>query len=314
MSLTDVGARVPFTRGDPFFQTTPDAFDAHVKAFARKLGDLPVSFVSVRPLPEAETGFCHRNVAECVDLYGGHCVTGYAFWKSRLFIIAEAHSVWATPTGQLIDPTPAAEGETRICFALDPSLVDAFNKSRPPPNRAMSIVDKADPAAVAQEIGRLSPARLEYEKRRANRAGLDIETHIANKIGRTALSIAVDEFIVASEARDLLVTQTLTRVLSHDRAAFRNAQLKVCRLEDRIRQLLARSEGETPNIVASVDPLADVRTNSEGGATARAPGFDGLIAALLDPSFDVVAVDLASSGPKVLYAGNLEDDAPPQPL
>jgi hypothetical protein len=326
MLLTDVGARVPFTRCDPFFQTTPNAIDADVKVFARKLGGLAVSFVPVKPLPDAETGFCHRNVAECVNLYGGQCASGYAFWANRLFLMAEAHSVWSTPTGQLIDPTPTAEGETRVCFALDPSLTEACDAPRPPPNRAMSIVDNADPAEVALAIDRLSPARLEYEKRRADRAGLDLETYLAKKIGRTALSAAVDDFIAASQARDLLVTPTSARFLSHDPHAFRSAQLKVCQLEDRIRRLLKKTKGETSKLVPSArtpadtasfrhsadDPTGDAATGPGAAAATGASGFDGLIEALLDPSFDMVAVDLGQSGPKVLFAGRLDRGAPSQ--
>jgi hypothetical protein len=308
MLLTDVGGRVPFTRADPFFQTTPDSIDADVEAFADKLGGLAVSFVPVKPVDGAETGFCHRNVAECVALYGGHSVYGHAFWRNRLFLMAEVHSVWLTPRGDLIDPTPTAEGETQVCFALDPSLSGAaFDGMRPPPNRAMNITDKADSSEVAREIAALSPARLDYEKRRAGRAGLDLETHLAKKIGRTELSAAVDDFIAASEARDQLATPTSTRFLTHDPQAFRSAQLKVCQVEDRIRRLLAARDGETSE-TAEGGPLADVAAAPDGG-TMGASSFDGLIAALLDPSFDMVAFDLASTGPKVLYAGNLERGA-----
>ena len=323
MLLSDVGGRVPFTRDDPFFQTTPDAIDADVEAFARKLGGLAVSFIPVMPLPDAETGFCHRNVAECVDRYGGHCATGYALWANRLFLMAESHSVWSTPTGELIDPTPTAEGETRVCFALDPFLTASYDAPRPPPNRAMSIVDNADPAEVALAIDRLSPARLEYEKRRADRAGLDLETHLAKKIGRTALSTAVDDFIAASQARDLLVTPTSARFLSHDPHAFRSAQLKVCQLEVRIRRLLEKTEeeksrlvpsGRTPADAASfrhsADPTDDAAAGAGSGAATGASGFDSLIEALLNPSFDMVAFDLAQSGPNLLFAGRLDRGAP----
>lgn len=158
MPLLDVGARVPFTEDDPFFQTTPPAhLGDDIDAFARELGGLAVTFVPVEPRPDAETGFCHRNVAECVRLHGGRPAVGYALWANRLFLMAEYHSVWETPTGELIDPTPAAEGETRICFARDPSRATHYDAPRPPPNRAMSIVGKADGAAVSEAIAGLSP-------------------------------------------------------------------------------------------------------------------------------------------------------------
>lgn len=324
MPLLDVGARVPFTEDDPFFQTTPPAhLGGDIDAFARDLGGLAVTFVPVEPRPDAETGFCHRNVAECVRLHGGRPAVGYALWANRLFLMAEYHSVWETPTGELIDPTPAAEGETRICFARDPSRATHYDAPRPPPNRAMSIVGKADGAAVSEAIAGLSPARLDYEKRRADRAGLDLDTHMAKKIGRSALSVAVDEFIAASQSRDLLVTQTATRILSHDPPAFRSAQLEVCRLEDRIRRLLATQENDgsdpapgTRRSVATTtshSSAAEMRSHAtadpKGEVASGASGFDGLIEALLNPDHDMVAIDLAPSGPKVLYAGNLGREA-----
>jgi hypothetical protein len=327
MLLEDVGARVPFNWEDPFFQTTPDAIGADIETFARKLGGLTVSFVPVKPLPNAETGYCHRNVAECVELYGGRHAFGYALWASRLFLMAEFHSVWETPTGELIDPTPTAEGETRLCFARDQSHAAHYDAPRPPPNRAMSIVDKADPAAVAKAIERLSPARLEYEKRRAHNAGIDLETHLAKKIGRTALSAAVEDFIAASQARDVLVTPTSTRVLSHDPDAFRSAQFKVCQIEDRIRRLLATRESETSQIVPSESRSADATSSrvfvddqtsdagagaALGGVAKGASGFDGLIEALLNPSFDMVAIEMAQGGPDVLFTGRLERGAQSQ--
>lgn len=137
------------------------------------------------------------------------------------------------------------------------------------------------------------------------------------------MSVAVDEFIAASEARDLLVTQTATRILSHDPPAFRSAQLEVCRLEDRIRRLLATQENDGSDRVpgkrisvaatTSHSSAAEMRSHAtadpKGEVAWGASGFDGLIEALLNPDFDMVAIDLAPSGPKVLYAGNLEREA-----
>jgi hypothetical protein len=296
MLVKNMGARVPYERGDPFFQTVPDSTEGYVKTFGERLGESQISFVPVEPAAGAETGFCHRNVAECVDRFGGRSVRGHAIWASRLFLIAERHSVWEPPSGGLIDPTPTELGETHVCFAFDPSFSEESDVWSPQPNEAMNIVDRADPAAVAEAIGGLSPARRKYEQRRAGRAGLDLETYVATKIGLTPLAVAVDEFIAASRERDLLVMQTPTRVLSHDPAAFRNAQLKVCQLEDRIRRVLG----------ASQHPASAHDAASDTDAGEPRPGFDHLIQALLDPRFDMVAIDLGESGPKVLFARNLD--------
>lgn len=296
MLVKDMGARVPYEVGDPFFQTVPDSAEGYVKTFGDRLGASRISFVPVEPVAGAQTGFCHRNVAECIERFGGRSVLGHAIWKSPLFLIGERHSVWEPPSGGLIDPTPTELGETRVCFAFDPSFSEEFDAWTPQPNEAMNIVDRADPATVAQAIAGLSPARRKYEQRRADHAGLDLEIYVAMKIGRTPLAGAVDEFIAASRERDLLVMQTPTRVLSHDPAAFRDAQLKVCQIEDRIRRLLGASQHP--------ESAHDAASDTDAGETRQ--DFDHLIHALLDPKFDMVAIDLGESGPKVLFAGNLD--------
>lgn len=296
MLVKDMGARVPYDKGDPFFQTVPDSTEGCVKTFGDKLGASRILFVPVEPAAGAEMGFCHRNVSECVDRFGGRLLPGHAIWKSQLFLIGERHSVWELPSGGLIDPTPAEMGETHVCFAFNPSFSGELDAWCPQPNEAMNIVDRVDPAEVAKAIAGLSPARRKYEQRRADRAGLVLEAYVATKIGRTPLADAVDEFIMASRERDLLVMQTPTRVLSHDPAAFREAQRKVCQIEHRIRRLLG----------ASQRPESASNGASDMGAGETQPDFGRLIQALLDPKFDMVAIDLGASGPKVLFAGNLD--------
>lgn len=296
MVVKDMGERVPYEKGDPFFQTAPVATDGNVKTFGYSLGASQIIFVPVKPVAGAQTGFCHRNVAECVERFGGRSVVGHAIWKSELFLIGERHSVWEPPAGGLIDPTPTQLGETSICFAVDPSVSVEYDLRSLQPNEAMNIVDRVDPAEVAEAIAGLSPARRKYEQRRADRAGLDLDTYVARKVGRTPLAGAVDEFIAASRERDLLVMQTPTRVLSHDPAAFRDAQRRVLLIEGRIRRLLA----------ASHHPESSRHAASDTDARRTRPDFDHLIQALLDPKFDMVAIDLGESGPKVLFAGNLD--------
>lgn len=62
--LTKVGSPIPFVPGDPFFQTTPNANDEHVRAFCDCLGGVKGSYVSVAPARWAEAGMCRQNVTE----------------------------------------------------------------------------------------------------------------------------------------------------------------------------------------------------------------------------------------------------------
>src|ERR1700722_2574688 len=112
MYVYDVGTRVPFTRDNPFYQTTPSAIDAGVRAFCLKLGGLEAVHVPVCPAPGAETGFCFANVEAQIARFGGRQAFGWAIWKSRVVLLAEFHSIWIPPSGEAVDPTPAAEGES----------------------------------------------------------------------------------------------------------------------------------------------------------------------------------------------------------
>ena len=339
MSIIEVRTRIPRSEDDPFFQTTPKKNDTDVHVFASQLGGLEVSFVPVRPGPYAETGFCHRNVAEHVALHGGQAVFGYAFWSNRVMLMGEFHAVWRSPTGQLIDVTETAEGEETVCFAWDKRYPADYDMSDWPSNCAMNIVRKADPDTVARAIDGLSPARLDYERRRAGRAGLDLETYLAGKLGRSQLSDWVDELIAACQARERMIVPTSAGVLCHDPKAFRAMHFKVLEVEDRIRHLLEKqqpakpsvddgeqnpTDGERPTrffayyradgldrlqiqraacrqLVASADgTIAEEAEDVGPGVTTGMPGYARMHQALEDPNFDVLAIDMNIFGPTML--------------
>jgi len=262
-------------------------------------------------------------VAEHAMVHGGYAAFGYAFWKSQVLLMAEFHAVWVTPDRRLVDVTPAAEGERDVCFARDRRYGPDYDFSDRPADRAMSIVGKVGPEAVAQAIAELSPARMAYERRRADHAGLDLETHLARKIGRTPLAVTVEELIAACEERDSLVVPTASRVLCRDPEAFRIVQSKVSELERQVRLEFATKDAAKPISLKSgymsadataPRPFADERAHdavplergrdhaarSGPAAGSASSGFGELIEALLNPNYDVVAIDLAESGPKVM--------------
>lgn len=51
-------------------------------------------------------GFCYDNVAEYVRRNGGSIQYCYLLWESKKHIVAEHHSIWRSPEGELIDITP----------------------------------------------------------------------------------------------------------------------------------------------------------------------------------------------------------------
>lgn len=67
---------------------------------------------------------CFPNVERMVQEHGGQQVNGWAIWQwANILVEAEAHSVWQSPKGELIDITPHDNGERQILFLRDDSMV-----------------------------------------------------------------------------------------------------------------------------------------------------------------------------------------------
>ena len=67
---------------------------------------------------------CFFNVAQMVQKNGGQQVNGWIIWQwANILVEAEAHSVWKSPEGKLVDITPHDGEESQILFLRDDSLV-----------------------------------------------------------------------------------------------------------------------------------------------------------------------------------------------
>lgn len=67
---------------------------------------------------------CFPNVQKMVRENGGLQVNGWAIWQwANILVEAEAHSVWQSPEGELIDITPHDNGEREILFLHDADMV-----------------------------------------------------------------------------------------------------------------------------------------------------------------------------------------------
>jgi hypothetical protein len=244
VSLVRVATYSGYQPADPFFQTTPKAIDEAVIAFFTDLGVSNAQFVEVRPAPGAELGMCQRNVTEHIKRNGGTLVHVWAIWANRLFLMGEFHAVWRSPTGTLVDVTPAAEGETRVLCAVAKEYGEDFDFANRPANRAMRTVDPVDPAAVSTAIEAMSPARRSYEERRAARRGLDLASHVAAKLPLSELAAAVEALIKCCELRDRLAVPTRSGVYSTDPEAFMTLQSRIEKLHGRIVHLAGNHDHE----------------------------------------------------------------------
>jgi hypothetical protein len=229
MHIAKVGTFTSFAKDDPFFQTTPSAIDADIEAFCLELGGLKPTFVPVRPAPKAETGMCHSNVTEQVLREGGSLVNGWAIWINRLFVMAEFHAIWITPTCEAVDVTPPAEGETRVLFAEDPAYPPSFDFNRRPQNRAMRTIGRPDSVTVLKAIAALPPTRRAYEEGRATKKSMDLASYIASKMVPSELASAVDDLIISRALLDRLFIPTTSGVYSPDPESFLKVQAKIAR-------------------------------------------------------------------------------------
>jgi hypothetical protein len=119
--------------------TPPEISPQIVAAFLAQAGHQPV-YVPVRPAAHAQLLACFPNVDRQVQLNGGQAVTGRLAWTDPevRYLNFEAHAVWRTPAGDLVDVTPKADGEERVLFAPDPRVA---YRGRLIPSQYLPLVD-----------------------------------------------------------------------------------------------------------------------------------------------------------------------------
>jgi hypothetical protein len=68
---------------------------------------------------QAQANFCFQNVEKKTKLSGGKQIFGWQIWKHKFMIEAEFHSVWLSPSKELIDITPKNINVQNILFIPD---------------------------------------------------------------------------------------------------------------------------------------------------------------------------------------------------
>lgn len=127
-------------------QLPPKQIDARVKEFCRQISNstLPV-FVRVEPEARARMLECYQNVATKVVESGGSQVYGWEISEAPgIHLEAQFHSVWRSPSGDLIDVTPEEFRQKRILFLEDPSR---SYDGKPVPHQRFAL---GDPVLVAR--------------------------------------------------------------------------------------------------------------------------------------------------------------------
>lgn len=69
-----------------------------------------------------EQSFCHVSAKHREMTNNGKRVHGWAIWQFAGLAIAEFHSVWKNPDGNLVDVTPPKFNSSRVLFSPDERL------------------------------------------------------------------------------------------------------------------------------------------------------------------------------------------------
>jgi hypothetical protein len=78
-------------------------------------------YIDLRPLNGTPPDECFPIVESQVATYGGDLVMGWTLWEfPTIFVEAEFHAVWRSPTGELIDIAAKKWPTSRILFLEDP--------------------------------------------------------------------------------------------------------------------------------------------------------------------------------------------------
>lgn len=115
-------------------------FSQAILYFCRRLNpeEAPAK-VAVIPEIDAKTGYCPQNVAAKIAQDGGEALSGWDItWEEDFWIQAEAHMIWKSPTGQLLDITPRLSNESEILFVPKQGF---WNGTQFIPNRRMTLED-----------------------------------------------------------------------------------------------------------------------------------------------------------------------------
>lgn len=106
-------------------ETTPvRVTDKIMELCSEIVPDAKLEYVPVAVQEWSLPNECFPNVEHMVQEQGGQQVNGWAIWQwANILVEAEAHSVWRSPEGELVDITPHDNGEKEILFLHDASMV-----------------------------------------------------------------------------------------------------------------------------------------------------------------------------------------------
>lgn len=108
--------------------TTPRIITPQIRELCQSISKYEPVFVPVVADPKSLINECFQNVDTYVKEHGGQRVLGRSIWqRANVLIEAEAHAVWKSPTGDMVDITPHTNNETSILFLVDHQMTYSGN-------------------------------------------------------------------------------------------------------------------------------------------------------------------------------------------
>ena len=103
--------------------TTPRIITPQIKELCQSISEYEPVYVEVKADPKSLINECFPNVNAHIKEYGGQSVLGKCIWqRANVLIEAEAHAIWKSPSGDMVDVTPHNNGEDSILFLVDPQM------------------------------------------------------------------------------------------------------------------------------------------------------------------------------------------------
>jgi hypothetical protein len=225
---------------EPVTETTPEEISPEVIAFSESLGAKAPLYVPVQQDPCGIYGMCFVGVADKIKADAGSICHGWAIWETLpgLFLTAEFHAVWVSPSGELIDITPKPQRETRVVFAPDPRYAADFDFLKRPNSHRVRIYRPADLVERARErIAQFNTRQYEYESGRAARKGVSLEEWVASKLPRDPVPDLIDEVLAKAAEKDRLLTPVSQGAFCSDIPRMHSLQNEIARRLQQIRSL-----------------------------------------------------------------------------
>jgi hypothetical protein len=104
--------------------TTPCIIIPQIRELCQSISEYEPVYVEVKADPRSLINECFPNVDTYVKEHGGQSVLGRCIWKrANVLIEAEAHAVWKSPSGDMVDVTPHINREPSILFLVDSKMI-----------------------------------------------------------------------------------------------------------------------------------------------------------------------------------------------